>query len=189
MTTALVAGRVSVEPAQFTQVKYDAAEIAELVTTVAERLGVGNPIEVRVDETTPLAKITCAVESASSDATVVIDAQSGSLENTKRLTTMGRVQASLAVGRMLLRARDRLRPDFADVPADDELTLVQHAAWDTYCVGRLARSGYQVNPQRWRYNHRNRFGFTDAGDASFERLWTADDLGWAAVCADIPTAS
>ena len=188
MTDALVAGRVSVEPAQFTQVKYDAAQIAAIVADLAERLGVSNPIELRVDETTPLAKITCSIDAPSSDATVVIDAQSGALENTKQLTTLGSVQAAMSVGRMLLRARDRQRADFADVAPDDDLTLAQHAAWDTYCAGRLARAGFQVNEQRWRYNHRNRFGFTDAGDASFERLWSADDIGWAELIADIPPA-
>jgi len=187
MTDALVAGRVSVEPAQFTQVKFDAAEIAALVTNLAERLGVSNPVDLRVDQTTPLAKITCSIDAPSSDATIIIEAQSGALENTKQLTTLGPVQANTSLGRMLLRARDRQRADFADVAADDDLTLVQHAAWDTYCAGRLARAGYRVNEQRWRYNHRNRFGFSDAGDVSFERLWNADDLGWSDVIADIPT--
>lgn len=185
MTDTLVAGRVSVQPAQFTQVKYDAAEVAALVVDLAERLGVSNPVELRVDETTPLAKITCSIAAPSSDAVVVIEAQSGALENTKQLTTLGPIQANTSLGRMLLRARDRQRADFADVADDDDLTLIEHAAWDTYCVGRLARLGYRVNEQRWRYNHRNRFGFSDAGDASFERLWHADDLAWSDVVADI----
>jgi hypothetical protein len=180
----LVAGRISVEPAAFTHVKYDAAEIAALVTQLSERLGVGNPISVVVDERTPLAKITSSIErgsggAAPSDATIVIHAQSGALENTKQLTTLGAKQANTSLGRMLLRSRDRMRPDFADAPDDDALSLAQNAAWDTYCAGRLARAGYEMNEQRWRYNHRNRFGFSDAVDVEFDRLWTADDLGWA----------
>jgi hypothetical protein len=183
--SALVAGQVSVDPAEFTQVKYDANEIAAIVTSLAEALGVANTISLVVDETSPLAKITCSIDAPSSDATIVIEAMSGAIENTKQLTTLGRTQTQTSVGRMLLRARDRMRSDFADVGADDDLTLAETAAWDTYCAGRLARAGIKINTQRWRYNHRNRFGFSDAGDADFDRLWVADDLSWTDVIAGI----
>lgn len=184
--SALVAGQVSVEPAEFTQVKYDAAEIAAIVTSLAKVLGVSNTISLIVDETTPLAKITCSIDAPSSDATIVIDAMSGAIENTKQLTTLGVAQTQTSVGRMLLRARDRMRSDFADVGTDDELTLAEGAAWDTYCAGRLARAEVTINTQRWRYNHRNRLGFNDNADADFDRLWAADDLSWADVIAGIP---
>ena len=52
MSGTLVAGKVTVAPAQFVHVKYDAAEIAALVTDLAEQLGVSNPIELTIDETT-----------------------------------------------------------------------------------------------------------------------------------------
>ena len=67
---------------------------------------------------------------------------------------------------------------FGEAPADDDLTLQQAAAWDTYCAGRMARLGLTVNQQRFRYNYRNRFGFTDEVDARFERVWSADALTW-----------
>ena len=184
--SALVAGQVSVQPAEFTQVKFDAAEIAELITALAEQLGVSNTIELVVDETTPLAKITCSLDAPSSDSTIVIDAQSGAIENTKLLTTLGVDQLNTSVGRMLLRARDRMRSDFTDAPADDDLSLAETAVWDTYCAARLARVGNEINTQRWRYNHRNRLGFSDAADADFDRLWSADGLSWAEVIAGIP---
>ncbi len=79
---------------------------------------------------------------------------------------------------MLLRVRDRLSGGFGEAPPDDELTLAQVAAWETYSVGRLERLGIAVNQQRWRYNFRNRHGFTDAGDEAFNRLWSSDDLTW-----------
>ncbi|MBT7429750.1 MAG: hypothetical protein HN783_08060, partial [Ilumatobacter sp.] len=78
--SALVAGQVSVDPAEFTQVKYDANEIAAIVTSLAETLGVSNSISLIVDETTPLAKISCSIDAPSSDATIVIDAMSGAIE-------------------------------------------------------------------------------------------------------------
>jgi hypothetical protein len=182
---ALVAGQVSVDPAEFTQVKYDANEIAAIVGSLAETLGVSNSISLVVDETTLLAKITCSIEAPSSDATILINAMSGAIENTKHLTTLGVNQTQTSVGRMLLRARDRMRSDFAGAGADDDLTLAESAAWDTYCAGRLARAGIEINTQRWRYNHRNRFGFSNAGDTDFERLWAADELSWSEVVAGI----
>ncbi len=39
MSGTLVKGKVTVAPAQFVHVKYDAAEIAALVTDLAEQLG------------------------------------------------------------------------------------------------------------------------------------------------------
>ena len=79
---------------------------------------------------------------------------------------------------MLLKALDRRREDFADVPADLDLTRPQNAAWDAYCAGRLAQLGEPVNEQRFRYNYRNRYGFSDASDARFDEIWSATDLGW-----------
>lgn len=175
--------KVTVTPEEFTFVKYSAAEIAEIVAELAERLEVANPIHVVVDETTPLAKVYEEIDAASSDATITLHAESGALEDRQRPMSFSTEDAREALGRMLLRARDRMRTDFTDAPGDLELTLAQNAAWDTYCAGRLARMGVETNQQRWRYNHRNRFGFDDGVDAAFEALWAADDLAWADVVA------
>jgi hypothetical protein len=82
---------------------------------------------------------------------------------------------------MLLRARDRMRPDFADVDPDIELSVEELAAWDAYSTARLAQLGQPIKQQRWRYNYRNRFGFSDETDAAFDRLWECDDIGWSDV--------
>ena len=136
-----------------------------------------------VDETTPLAKVYEEIEAASSDATITLHAESGALEDRKHPMSFSPADAREALGRILLRAHDRMRADFADAPGDLELTLQENAAWDTYCAGRLERMGVQTNQQRWRYNHRNRFGFHDGVDAAFDALWAADDLGWTDVVA------
>ena len=172
------AAKVTISPEEFTFVKYDAAEIASIVAELAEQLELANPIRVIVDETTPLAKLSEEVDAASSDATITLHAESGALEDRKHPMSFSADVARESLGRILLRAHDRMRPDFADAPSDLDLTLEQNAAWDTYCAGRLARMGVRVNQQRWRYNHRNRFGFRDDVDAHFERIWAADDLGW-----------
>jgi len=174
---------ITVSPAEFSFVKYDADEIAAIVAELARLLGISNPIRVMIDETTPLAKLSEELDGTSADATITLHAESGALEDRKHPMSFSPDNARESLGRVLLRARDRLRPDFADAPGDLELTLAENAAWDTYCVGRLARLGVATNQQRWRYNHRNRFGFDDGVDVAFDALWVADDLGWADVVA------
>lgn len=172
---------MTVSPEEFTFVHYDAAEIIDIVAELAEQLEIANPIRVVVDETTPLAKVYEEVDAASSDATITLHAESGALEDRKHPMSFSSTGAREALGRILLRARDRMRSDFADAPADLELTLQENAAWDTYCAGRLERMGVDTNQQRWRYNHRNRFGFHDGVDVAFDALWAAEDLGWSEV--------
>jgi len=174
---------ITVSPAEFSFVKYDADEIAAIVAELARLLGISNPIRVMIDETTPLAKLSEELDGTSADATITLHAESGALEDRKHPMSFSPENARESLGRILLRARDRLRPDFADAPRDLDLSLAENAAWDTYCVGRLTRLGVASNQQRWRYNHRNRFGFGDHVDRAFDALWGADDLGWADVVA------
>lgn len=183
ISTGISTGKVTVTPAEFAFVKFDAAEIASIVEELATLVDVANPIRVVVDETTPLAKLYEELEGISSDAVITLHAESGALEDRKHPMSFSAEFARESLGRVLIRARDRLRPDFVDAPADLDLTLAENAAWDTYCAGRMARLGVATNAQRWRYNYRNRFGFTDDVDAAFDRLWNADDLSWRDVAA------
>jgi len=175
---------VTVTPEQFAMVAYDADEIASVVRDLAATIGVTNPVSVEVDERTPLSKMSAAIDGTSSDATVQLRFESGALENTRALTTFGEARARLSIGRMLLRASDRLSGRFDDAPEDLELTNPQNAAWDVYCGGRLERLGLAPIEQQYRYDFRNRFGFRDDVDAVFDRLWAADGLSWS----DLPTA-
>jgi hypothetical protein len=179
-----MSAHVTVTPERFALVAYDADRIAAIVRELADILGLSNPIELEVDETTPLAKMSARLDSASSDATIRLRVESGALEDMKRLTNFSESHARLSLGRVMLRAADRLRPDFADAPDDLELTNAQNAAWDTYCGGRLERLGLEPVQQQFRYDFRNRFGFRDDVDVVFDRLWASDDLGWH----DLPTA-
>ena len=132
-----------------------------------------------VDETTPLAKRAASlVGEPGPDAVIELRLQSGALEDTRHLTSFGPRRARVSVGLALLRARDRLRPDFADVPSDLELTNSQNSAWDAYCAGRLERAGIDGASQRYRYDVRNRFGVRVEVDATFDRMRAADDLAW-----------
>jgi hypothetical protein len=180
-TSEFESGKVTITPGDFNFVKFDAQQIADVVAEVAESLGVANPIRVVIDETTPLARLLSEIDGTSSDAQITIHAESGAFEETRRPTYFSYERTATSIGRMLLRARDRMRPDFADVEPDIDLSVEELAAWDAYSTARLARLGQRIKQQRWRYNYRNRFGFSDETDAAFDRLWECDEVGWSDV--------
>lgn len=168
----------TVEPSTFRLVDFDADEIAALTEELARKVGLEEGVEIRVevDETTPLGR----TDLVSVDP-VHIRTESGSFEDPRKLRKFSVDSATDVLGRYLLRAADRRRAEFADAPADDELTVPQRTAWEIYAVGRMARMGYPVRRQRWLYAFRNRHGFTDDADGAFEELWAGEDLTWSAI--------
>jgi hypothetical protein len=165
---------VTVTPQTFNFVAYDAALIQRVAEELLESLGLADrDLNIEVDETTPLARTRVEVGDA-----ISIRAESGAFEDTRRPRQQSEVATATSLGRVLLRVRDRLNGGFGDAPPDEDLTLAQVAAWETYSVGRLERLGIEVNQQRWRYNFRNRHGFTDEADEAFNRLWAGDGLTW-----------
>jgi hypothetical protein len=165
---------VTVTPQTFNFVSYDAAMIQRVADELLASLGLTDrDVNIEVDETTPLSRLRVEIGD-----TIEIRAESGAFEDTKRPRQQSEVATATSIGRVLLRVRDRLGGGFGETPPDSELSLAQVAAWDTYCVGRLARLGIEVNEQRWRYNFRNRQGFTDEADQAFNRIWTSDGLTW-----------
>jgi hypothetical protein len=166
---------VTVTPEQFSYVFFEAAMIRDTATELLERLGMADrDLRVDVDEASPIARVR-----VTSVEPLAVLAESGGFEDTRRPRYASEQAVAGNLGRVLLRVRDREQGGFAEAPGDEELSLRQTAAWDTYCVGRLDRLGYPANHQRWLYNFRNRHGFTDLGDAAFETLWNADSLTWA----------
>ena len=165
---------VTVTPQEFHYVYFDASAIADVATDLLEQLGMAErELRIEVDETTPIARITIDVGDP-----LVVRAESGALEDTRKPRQLSADVAATSLGRVLLKARDRLDGTFGEAPPDEELTLAQVAAWETYCVGRLGRAGYPVHEQRWRYNFRNRHGFNDTADAAFDDVWTAERMTW-----------
>ena len=165
---------VTVSPQTFQFVHFDAESIQRVADSLVAALGIERPVVIEVDETTPLARITVDIAD-----TVVVRAESGAFEDTRRPRHQSENATAVSLGRVLLRARDRLSGGFGEAPADHDLTLAQVAAWETYCAGRLDRLGLRMNQQRWRYNFRNRHGFRDVADLAFDRLWNSDGLTWA----------
>jgi len=165
--------KVTVTPQEFKFVAFDAALIERVANDLLASLGLDRNVVIEVDETTPLARIRVEV-----DETISIRAESGAFEDTKRPRQQSENATATSLGRVLLRVSDRLFGGFGEAPPDDDLSLAQVAAWDTYCVGRLSRLGVAANQQRWRYNFRNRHGFTDAADEAFDTLLSSDNLTW-----------
>ncbi len=165
---------VSVTPQEFIYVAFDATLIQRVAEGLQSSIGLADrDLHIEVDETTPLSRLRVEIGD-----TISIRAESGAFEDTKRPRQQSETTTATSLGRVLLRVRDRLTGGFGKAPPDEELTLAEMAAWETYCVGRLERLGVPVNQQRWRYNFRNRHGFTDQVDAAFDRLWAGDGLTW-----------
>lgn len=169
--------RVSVSPRQFSLVRFDPASIAVLVAEVAERIGLPAHLDlhVEVDETSPFGHTRTVISGRS----VTLAVEGGAFEDPKELRRLSEDGTRLVLGRLLFRVADRLDPAFGTPPADDELTLAEHAAWDAYAVGRYARrAGIDGGEGRRRYAFRLRHGFSDAADEAFDRLWHGQGLTW-----------
>jgi len=166
---------VVVEPATFTLVDFDAAEIARLVADVGGWLGMtgADRVTLKVDEGNPL-----AVARLESVDPPVIAVEGGALEDPRRIRQLSPVAVQTEAVRLLARVADRRAPGFADAPAETDLTVAQRDAWDVWALGRASRHGLSVNQQRWRYRFHNRHGFTDTADRVFDRLWASDALSW-----------
>ena len=170
---------VEIRPETFSLVHFDATEIRAIVEQLVEVIGLpAASVTIEVDETTLLAH----AQVTSTDP-IVIAVESGALEDPKVVGQLNATATADVLGKLLLSAKDRLDPAFGEAPADADLTLSEVAAWETYCIGRLGRLGHHVQRQRRLYQFRNRHGFTDAADAAFDSLWTADGLTWADISA------
>ncbi len=122
---------VTVTPQTFNFVAYDAAMIQRVTDELLASLGMTDrDVAVEVDETTPLSRLRVEIGD-----TIEIRAESGAFEDTKRPRQQSEVATATSIGRVLLRVRDRLGGGFGEAPPDDQLSLAQVAAWETYCVG------------------------------------------------------
>jgi hypothetical protein len=180
--------KIVVSPERFTLVFFDADRIAELASDVADRVGLGEDTEVRidVDERIPLGR----TKIVSLDP-VTLSIEGGAFEDAKKPRHMSERSVLDVLGRLFLRVKDRLDPSFADAPADDQLSLPESVAWTVYSEGRCERLGLPTQKPRWLYHFRNRHGFTDAADAAFNRLWQSEVLAWSdiqAVCEETARA-
>ncbi len=166
---------VSVSPDTFTLVDFDPAAIAETAEELVGQVGLPAGLDVRItiDERTPLGRVT--VESLEP---LVLRIEGGAFEDPKRPRQLSRARVVDVLGLHLFQARDRLDPAFGAPPVDADVPIAHKVAWDTHAMGRVERLGHPAQRQRRLYHFRNRHGFTDAADAAFDRLWSADRLSW-----------
>ncbi len=174
-------GRVTVIPEKFTTVEFDAAALQDIVERLLDALDLDETVRLEIDETTPL-----GYAEVISSSPIVLELESGALEDPKRLRQLSVTGSTAVLGRLLSRIKDRRDLAFCDPvapPADTELTLLQSSAWDAACVGRLVRLGFTHHDdhERRRYHFRIRHGFSDASDAAFAALWAGEATTWAEI--------
>ena len=166
----------TVHPETFDLVFYDASEIGRVLDEVAAKIpGLPDDLDVtvEVDEDKPNTRV-----GVRSIDPVELHVESGALENLKAPRSFGEAAAAATFARLLLEVRDRLDPAFGAPPTDEELSQADAISWAVYCYGRATRLGFRIFKPKYRYDFRNRHGFTDSADADYERLWSAEDLTW-----------
>lgn len=169
-------GSVKVVPAEFHYVSYDASQIERLTLELLEAVGFpeDETVTVEVDEKTFFGR-----SQVIEPQPLHLRFESGAFEDAKRPRQFSEAGARESLGVVLLRALDRRHPAFADAPADEELSLGQRVAWDTWAAGRIERLGWEVSKPRRQYHFRARHGFSDAADRAFDAIWGSEALSWA----------
>ncbi len=169
---------ITVTPDPFTLVPYDTAEIRSLLEEAVALAGVPPTADIALTVDEELFAPLTGHMSDVAEGRVVLWISGANFEDNKRPCHFSADQARFDLVVMALRANDRLSGDFADAPADAELSRGERAAWDTYAVGRALRLGLAVRRPRQLYDFRLQHGFTDDADAAFERCWQAERLTW-----------
>jgi hypothetical protein len=169
---------VTLTPAEFTLVKFDAEEVRSLIAEAAAAVGFPEDIDVSVDvdEVLPHPLTASSVEII--DGTARLWFTGGCFESPQRQTGLSVENTRVELGSGLLRAKDRLSGGFEQAPADDDLDERQRTLWDAYAEGRLQALGFPVRVQRRRYTFRLYAGFNDVADAAFERIVSGAPLTW-----------
>ncbi len=178
---------ITVEPRSYTKVAFDPDQIAlwaqRSLENVAE-LPNDLLVDVKVDEEAA----TNRVRILSVDP-VMLAVDSGALEDYKVPRSMGELESLITFTRLFLELADRLSVPFGGPALDAELSLAHRMAWDVYLFGRVARHGLRIHQPRYRYNFRNRHGFSDHADQVFDALWAADGLTWSQIVEQSDRAS
>lgn len=171
---------ITVEPATFELVLFDAGMIAadaELALTRVPELTL-ETLTIAVEENKPTTRM--RITSVDPAAVMV---ESGRLENTKQPRTYSPDAAAITLTKACVELAQRLDPGFGAPDLLDEVSLAERIAWDVQQLGRVQATGVTIHAPRYRYDFRNRHGFTDAVDAAFDRLLTWHDARYADVVA------
>jgi hypothetical protein len=173
-----LSGRVTVKPETFTLVPYPADEIVAIVEDVAAVIGFPPAVEIELDVDEELFAPLTGHMSDVVDGRAVIWISGANFEDKKKPRHFSADQARDDLTVALLRAKDRLSPDFAATPSEAQLSRAERAAWDVWAHGRAGRLGVPIRRQALLYEYRLQHGFTDVADAAFDRLLAADTMTW-----------
>jgi hypothetical protein len=170
---------VTLVPEQFTLVKFDAAQVHELIDAAIADTGFPADVDVtvEVDEVLPHPLTASIVDVV--DGAAKLWFTGGCFESPQRAAGLSVEHTKVELATALFRARDRITGGFESAPEDEALTERQRTVWDAYAEARVAALGYPVRVQRRRYVFRLYGGFNDVADAEFERLWSGGTLDWA----------
>lgn len=172
---------ITILPPTFTKVEYDAARLAALARSalaLVPALPQDVDVEVLVDEE----QATTRVAVASLDP-LVFAVDSGALEDLRDPRRCGELESTVAFTRLFLEVLDRRIDAFGAPALDAAITMAHRAAWNVNLYGRVARLGLRLHPPRFRYDFRNRHGFSDQADQIFDQLWSSDGLTFARIAA------
>jgi hypothetical protein len=169
---------ITVSPDPFTLIEYDAKAIRAIIEDAAALVDFPRDIDIALEVDEELFAPLTGHMSDVVDGKVVLWISGGNFENSRLPRHFAPAQARDDLVIMLLRAKDRLTPEFENAPADRELSRGERAAWDTYAVGRSERLGFKARRQRQLYDFRLQHGFSDVADAAFDRCWNADAMNW-----------
>lgn len=170
---------IEVNPRSFTKVEFDAAQIAVLAQRSLERVAaLPDDLDVAIDVAEHQATNRVAIQSLDP---VVLAVDGGALENYRVPRTLGELESQITFTRLFLEVADRQSTSFGAPALDEPLTHAHRMAWDVNLFGRTARHGLRIHQPRYRYNFRNRHGFSDLADRIFDTLWSADDLTFARI--------
>ena len=170
---------IIVRPQTYSKVAFEADQIAVLAQRSLESVAeLPDDLEVviEVDEEQATNRVR-----VSSLGPLRLAVDGGALEHYKTPRTLGELESLITFTRLFLEVADRQSGSFGAPPIDQELSHAHRMAWDINLHGRASRHGLRIHQPRYRYNFRNRHGFSDRADRIFDQLWEADELTWAAI--------
>ncbi|MEM9134335.1 MAG: hypothetical protein AAF962_23345 [Actinomycetota bacterium] len=170
---------ITVEPRSYVNVEFDADVLAGLAAEALARVpevdpGVGVAVNIDENAATTTFRIT-------SLDPLIFDVDSGAVENLKDPRRVGNEHAAVTFTRLFLEVADRRAAWFGAPELDADLSQAHATAWDVNLHGRVAGRGLRQHQPRYRYNFRNRHGFSDRADEVFEQLWSAGEIPWSRI--------
>jgi len=165
---------IVIRPQTWTKVEFDTEQIATLAQRALESVAAlpdDLDVEVAVEENQATNRVR-----VTSLEPLAFTVDGGALENYRQPRSLGDLETSITFTRLFLEVADRLSDSFAAPDIDAELTHAHRMAWDVNLFGRASRHGLRIHQPRYRYNFRNRHGFSDLADRIFDTLWASDDL-------------